>query len=112
MHVNHCNFAGNQTLRVGEATDYYTSYSFPNFATVEKSTTVFSLEIHIVQDNILESTELFRIVAISPNVPSGYLLCSADVIIVDDDDDGNLPGNVPIRITSYCIAVYVIKSVM
>ena len=38
-----------------------------------------------MQDCILEDNEIFRVIAIPPELPDGYWRCHADVVIVDDD---------------------------
>ena len=38
-----------------------------------------------MQDCILEINEIFRVIAIPPELPDGHTRCTADVIIVDDD---------------------------
>ena len=65
--------------------DYYAAYHYPNFAVVPANTTYFTLNITIVDDSVLENSELVRIVAIPPRVPDGHLRCLADLVIVDDD---------------------------
>ena len=68
----------------GNGTDYYASYAFPDKATIPAGTTEFLLKIKIVDDKILENNELFRIVAVPPDIPDGHIRCTADVIIRDD----------------------------
>ena len=79
------NCVGNERARSEDEIDYYTSYSFPNFATVEAYSSYFILNISIVQDCILENNELFRVAAIPSELPDGHTRCTADVVIVDDD---------------------------
>ena len=82
-----CNYCvGNESTSITEdEIDYYTSYSFPYYAIVEAYSSYFILNIPIVQDCIFENNELFRVIAIPPELPDGHIQCTADVIIVDDD---------------------------
>ena len=83
---NSNNCVGNESTFISEdEIDYYTSYSFPYFATIEAYSSYFILSIPIVQDCILENNEIFRVSAIPPELPNGHIRCIADVIIVDDD---------------------------
>ena len=77
-------FIGNATSG-GDDFDYYATYTYPYFATVERGSTEFELKIPIVDDDILEDHDLIRITALAPDYPDGKVPCSTDLIIRDDD---------------------------
>ena len=78
------NCTGSESALTEDDIDYYTSYSYPNFAIVEAYSTQFLLNISIVQDCKAEDNELFRIIAVPFHIPVGHISCSADVVIVND----------------------------
>ena len=76
---------GNTSNRAESEIDYLTSYSWPNFYTVEKGSNNFTLDITIISDNRLEDNELFRINIDEPQAPAGVVPNALDVIITNDD---------------------------
>ena len=83
---NLCNFIGNQSNHTeSEVADYNVSYSWPNFATAPKGSTVYTLNITIIPDKRLENNELFRVYVDEPKLPNGMIPIQADVIIMNDD---------------------------
>ena len=44
------------------------------------------MKIPIINDELLENSELVRIYAVPPSMPFGVLRCYADLLIADDDD--------------------------
>ena len=47
--------------------------------------TEFLLKLKIEDDKRLENNEIFRIIAVPPELPDGFSPCTADIIILDND---------------------------
>ena len=78
-------FLGNHSTNNTEDIDYYTSYSSPYGLIFPAYSTTITFELKIVNDSRLERNELFRIAAISPELPGDQVFSEPDIIILDDD---------------------------
>ena len=79
-------FVGNDTDGITDnEIDFYSSYAWPDFATIPKGTEYFILSVRIVDDGRLEGTEQFHIVPVTAKLPAGEIRLRTKVIIVDND---------------------------
>ena len=78
-------FTGNESGLNSDEIDYYTSYSYPNYAKVQQYAESFMLKITIVQDNKFEDNERIEIIAIPRELPENHTYSRTILGITDDD---------------------------